>query len=73
MPGLSYWLDAIELREHLTDVAGDVVAECLACGDAFLQLVGGTGIVAAEEQTGKVQAVGCAELFLPLVLDGVAE
>ena len=52
---------------------GDVIAESLAGGDAFLKLVGGTGVVAAEEQTGEVEAVGGAELLLSLVLDGTAE
>ena len=65
-------LDAVELRKHLVDVVGDMVAECLAGGDALLQLISGTGIVAAKEQTGEAEAVGCTKLLLPLVLDGAA-
>lgn len=54
--------------EHLLYVASDVEAKCLAGGDALLQLVGGTGIVAAEEQTGQIEAVAGAELLMQVIV-----
>ena len=36
-----------------------------------MQLVGSLGFVAVDEQTGQLQALARAELFLPLVHDGL--
>ena len=56
--------------EHLFDVVRDVVAQSLTGLDQLLKLVGSTGVVAVQQQTGQFKPVAATELLLPLVLDG---